>query len=170
MPDFVIGDMDSARKRDLAEMPVERIIRVTEQDTTDFEKCLMAISAPLILGVGFLGGRLDHELAALSALVRYVSQPCILLSRTEICFHPPRKLTLTVEPGSRVSLFPLAQVRGKSTGLRWPIDTIAFAPDGRIGTSNIAERAQITLEMDRPGMLVILPRRALPQVIEALSP
>ena len=33
---------------------------ITEQDSTDFEKCLRRISAPEILGFGFLGARVDH--------------------------------------------------------------------------------------------------------------
>jgi len=170
MPDLVIGDMDSARKRDLAGLPPDRVVRIAEQDTTDFEKCLMTFSAPLILGVGFLGGRLDHELAALSVLVRYAAQPCILLSRTELCFHLATTLTLAVDPGTRLSLFPMARVSGRSTGLRWPIAGLDFAPDGRIGTSNAVEDTQVTLAMDGPGMLIILPRATLPQVIAALSP
>jgi len=30
----------------------------------------------------------------------------------------------------------MAAVQGRSGGLRWPIDGLPFAPDGRIGTSN----------------------------------
>jgi thiamine pyrophosphokinase len=45
-----------------------------EQDTTDFEKCLYSVAAPLLLGVGFLGGRADHHLAAMNVLVRYADR------------------------------------------------------------------------------------------------
>ena len=64
-PDLVIGDMDSAGPLpdDLPQLPLDG------QDDTDFEKCLSRIHAPLIVGLGFLEGRLDHTLAAIHALM-----------------------------------------------------------------------------------------------------
>jgi len=47
----VIGDMDSADAATLAQLPPERLHRVAEQDTTDFEKCLQRcarLPSPLI--------------------------------------------------------------------------------------------------------------------------
>ena len=44
---------------------------IAEQDTTDLEKCLYSVEAPLFIGLGFLGGRIDHHLAAMNALVKY---------------------------------------------------------------------------------------------------
>ncbi len=63
----------------------------------------------------------------------------------------------------------MAPVTGQSEGLRWPIDGLAFAPNGRVGTSN-AVTGPVALRFDGDGMLVILPRTALPQVIKALMP
>ncbi|MGB2893545.1 MAG: thiamine pyrophosphokinase, partial [Albidovulum sp.] len=69
--------------------------------------------------------------------------------------------------GTRVSLFPMAAVAGRATGLRWPIEGLDFRPDGRIGTSNQAE-GPVDMAFARPGMLVILPRAALLAAIEGL--
>lgn len=52
----VIGDMDSllgSARLAAAGVPLHRI---AEQDSTDLEKCLRSISAPLVIGLGFLGG------------------------------------------------------------------------------------------------------------------
>jgi thiamine pyrophosphokinase len=147
---------------------VERLYRIAEQDSTDFDKCLRSIRAPLILGVGFTGARIDHELAACSALVAPGHPPCILIGPVDICFAAPPELSLDLAPGTRLSLFPLAVLRGRSTGLRWPIDAVPFAPSGPIGTSNEVT-GPVRLAFDAPGMLVILPVAALAATMTALA-
>lgn len=168
VPDAVIGDFDSIPDSILGRIPSDRLHRIAEQDTTDFEKCLSRIAAPLCLAVGFTGRRLDHELAVYSTLVRHPAPPCIVVGSHDVAFAAPPALSLGVAAGTRVSLFPLGAVRGRSTGLRWPIDAVPFDPTGRIGTSNEAT-GPVGLAFDRPGMLVILPRGALGAAIEALA-
>ncbi|OWU66972.1 thiamine pyrophosphokinase [Roseovarius sp. 22II1-1F6A] len=169
MPQAVIGDLDSISAQARAAVPPERLHPIPEQDSTDFDKCLRHIAAPLVLGVGFLGGRVDHELAAFSTLVTRCDRPCVLLgARDVICAAPP-DCTLAVAEGTRVSLYPLARVAGVSQGLRWPIEGLDFAPDRRIGTSNMAAAGgAVRLRFDAPGMLLILPRRCLTVMMTAL--
>lgn len=169
MPQAVIGDLDSLDADTRAAMPPERMHRITEQDSTDFDKALRNIAAPVVVGIGFSGGRLDHQLAALSTLIRLAARPCILLGDAEIVFHAPRRLMLDLEAGARVSLFPMRRVSGRSTGLRWPIDGLALAPGGRTGTSNQAT-GPVTLDVDGGGLLVMLPRAALGVAMSALAP
>ncbi len=167
VPDAVVGDFDSIPETIVASLPQERQFRIADQDTTDFEKCLLGVSAPLRLAIGFSGQRMDHELAVMNALVRYRSSACILIGPQDIAFAAPDRLSLDLEPGCRVSLFPLACVRATSTGLKWPVDDVRFDPAGPIGTSNEVT-GPLRLEFDRPGMLVILPRVALPLAMDAL--
>jgi thiamine pyrophosphokinase len=169
VPEAVIGDLDSIPDTVSDALPPGRLHRVDEQDTTDFEKCLTRIRAPLCLAVGFTGRRLDHELAVYSTLVRLADRPCLVVGDEDVAFAAPPSLSLDLRAGERVSLFPLSVVRGRSTGLRWPIDAVPFDPVGRIGTSNEATGA-VTLSFDRPGMLVILPRSALDRAIAGLVP
>lgn len=164
----VIGDFDSLAVQDRARIPADRLLQITEQDSTDFEKALRNVSAPVILAVGFLGARLDHQFAAFNALARFPASPCILIGETEIVLHVPPVLDVALDADDVVSLFPMASVSGRSQGLNWPIDGLEFAPDGRIGTSNRAT-GQIRLEMDGPGLLAILPRRALAAALTALA-
>ena len=171
-PQAVIGDLDSLSVR-AREALATRLHPITEQVTTDFDKALRSIRAPYVLALGVTGGRLDHELAVLSALVRHAAQPdampCLLLTPEDVIFALPRALRLKLRGGDRLSLFPLAPVSGESTGLRWPIDGIAFAPDGMIGTSNAVTEGPVQLRMDGPGMLAILPRTRLGAVLAALG-
>lgn len=167
MPKAVIGDFDSISPSALATIPKENLYKIAEQESTDFDKCLRNIAAPLIIGVGFSGARLDHQLAAYNTLVRNPHQRCILLGAEELVFLAPPSLHLDLAANCTVSLFPMGAVEGVSDGLRWPIGGLNFSPDGRVGTSNQAT-GPIHLSLTAPKMLVILPQDTLGLVTEAL--
>nr|WP_328794117.1 thiamine diphosphokinase [Maritimibacter harenae] len=165
-PDAVIGDLDSLDDVTRARLAPETIHFVDDQDTTDFDKALLAIDAPLVLGAGFMGKRLDHELACYNALVRWAHRRCILVGEQDICFHVPRAVTLDVPEGTRVSVFPLAELRVRLAGLRWSFEDIVLSPLGRVGTSNAAA-GRVEIESSGPGLLVIMPVEHLDAAIEA---
>lgn len=166
-PAAVIGDMDSLSPA-AARAFADRLHRVEEQETTDFDKALTRIDAPAVVAVGFTGGRLDHELAALHSLVLRADRPCLLLGPETLAFHAPPALDLPLAAGTTVSLFPFASLALRSRGLRWPTDHLRFAPDRRIGTSN-ESLGPVSLAPSGPGMLVILPRATLASALAALS-
>ncbi len=165
-PLAVIGDMDSLSP-EAARRFADRLHPVAEQDSTDFDKALSRIDAPLVVALGFSGGRLDHELAALHSLLARAERPCIVLGPQSLCLHAPPRLDLALDPGTVVSLFPLAPVRVGSAGLRWATDALHFDPATRIGTSNEAT-GPVTLRARGQGMLVVLPRATLGPAAEAL--
>lgn len=168
-PQAVIGDMDSISQDARARL-ASRLHQIDEQETTDFDKALTRIRARFVLALGCLGGRVDHELAVFASLVqRQDGPPCLLVGAQDVVFAAPasRDIRLALWSGDRVSLFPLAPVRGRSEGLRWPIDGLDMRPDGRIGTSNAAT-GPVSLCFDSAGMLVILPRNRLDAAFSAL--
>jgi len=167
-PGAVIGDFDSVSAATRAALSKSIQHLVAEQESTDFEKALRAVEAPLVLAVGFLGARIDHQLAALHVLVQPQLAPCILIGAHEVVVHVTRPLALDLAPGDVVSLFPLAPVTGRSTGLDWPIDGLQLSPMSRIGTSNRAT-GPIRIEADGPGLLAILPRACLGALIPAMQ-
>jgi thiamine pyrophosphokinase len=166
MPRAVWGDLDSISDQARQAIPARDLHRIAEQDSTDFEKCLSRIRAPLVIGIGFCGARQDHFLAALATLARRVGPATILLAGEDVITLAPPRIALDLAPGTRLSLFPMAAASGRSTGLAWPIDGLAFAPDGRIGTSNRAT-GPVTLQIDGP-MLLILPRAELARLAAVL--
>lgn len=168
MPQAVIGDMDSLSQAAKERIPQSRQHLVAEQVTTDFDKALRLIEAPMVLALGFAGARLDHGLAALSTLIARAERRCILIGPQDLAFAAPPRIELDLVPGEPLSLFPMAPVTGRSAGLEWPIAGISFAPDGMIGTSNRVAARRVRLEFDRRGMLMILPRRRLDAAIRAL--
>lgn len=163
----VIGDLDSIGDA-LDQIPTKRRHLIAEQDSTDFDKALRHICAPVVLAVGFTGGRIDHHLAALHVLLAYPDRPCVLLGAHEITFLCPPRVALPLAEGDVVSLFPMGSVAGTSQGLRWDIEGLHFDPMVKIGTSNIA-LGPVALTMDAPAMLVVLPRARLRAVMRVLA-
>lgn len=169
-PEAVIGDLDSLDAATRAKLAPGIVHRIDDQHSTDFDKALRSINAPLVLGVGFMGARLDHELACYNSLVRWPDRKCILVGEHDICFHVPSRLELSLAPGSRLSLFPMAGLRANARGLVWPVEAMPMAPWGRVGTSNAVDAGgHVSLEFDRPGMLVILPRAGLRAAVAAVA-
>ena len=113
VPEHVVGDLDSlpdGLRRALA----GRVIEVADQDTTDLQKCLALIDAPLILGAGFIGGRLDHTVAALCAIAAEGARPVVLLGPDDAVMHLGAQVRIDLPPGARVSLMPLARRSGST--------------------------------------------------------
>ena len=164
----VIGDFDSVDSETLAQIPLTRQHRIAEQNSTDFQKALLRIDTPLVIGVGFCGARVDHQLAGFHTLLAFCHQPCVLIAQDELIFVAPPDITLPCAIGDVVSLFPMAPVTGRSTGLEWPIDGLAFKPGVQSGTSNRA-LGPIRIQMDGPDMLMIVPRHLILPVVAQLS-
>ncbi len=167
LAEAVIGDLDSIKAATKLRL-TGRLHRVTEQTTGDFDKALRSIAAPFVLGIGFCGARLDHQLAVLNGLVRHPDKRCLLLSGRDVTFLAPREIDLALPIGSRLSLFPMGPVQGMSEGLRWPLQGRHFAPGGLIGTSNEVT-GPVRLRFDADLMLVILPRSALAVALDAFG-
>lgn len=169
-PAAVIGDMDSIadpeRWRAMAQ-----VVRLTEQESTDFEKCLYATEAPFYLGTGFTGGRVDHLLAVFSTMLARPEKRVVLLGEADAIALAPagRVLGIDLAAGARISVLPLAPVTGShSRGLAWSVENLAMAPGMRTSSSNIATASRVELGFDAPGALVIVERRHLAALVRAL--
>lgn len=165
-PAAVIGDFDSVSAQARHKIAGENLHQVAEQDSTDFEKCLQRLVAPLIIAIGFSGSRHDHFLAVLNTLARQIGPKTILLGGEDVIALLPAQIALDLPAGTRVSLFPMGAARGTSTGLHWPIDGVEFDSDKRIGTSNRA-LGPVQITMSGP-CLLILPRNQLNMLAAAL--
>jgi thiamine pyrophosphokinase len=165
-PEAVVGDLDSLSSAARAAF-AERLHPIAEQDSTDFAKALRTFPAPFAIGVGFVGARVDHFLACLSEMARREAPVVLLGAEDCVCIAPPR-IALDVAPGTRVSLWPLTEARGRSDGLRWPIDGLALDPVGRVGTSNEAtDRVDLTVEAGV--MALILPAAEIEAMLTGLG-
>ena len=165
-PDLVIGDMDSAGPLpdDLPKLPL------AGQDDTDFEKCLARICAPLIVGLGFLEGRLDHTLSAIHAFTALShDRPVMLVGDTDLVLRLRGDIAFEAEPGDRVSVWPLGfQAFQGSTGLKWALDGLQMEAGRLIGTSNVAAGGTVRINAGfGDGYALIMPRKAAQSLINA---
>ena len=138
-PDLVIGDLDSINIQAEQEHR-SRLLKISEQHSTDFEKSLYATEAPLYLGFGFLGRRFDHSLAALHSLVKYRTQKrIVLVDQEDMVWVPPVAdiFEINLPHGTRFSIYPMEPVAfATSQGLVYPLDGLSLRQGVAIGTSN----------------------------------
>tara|TARA_B100000579_G_scaffold266774_1_gene220033 strand:- start:151 stop:852 length:702 start_codon:yes stop_codon:yes gene_type:complete len=168
-PELIIGDLDSISHKTIQNIETEKIITISDQNTTDLEKVLSNTESSLTIGIGFLGSRIDHELASLSALVKFSHKKIILIGEQDIILLIPPSFSLPSFDGMRVSLFPLGSVKVQSEGLRWSTEGLTMKPTNKIGTSNQAIGKVIKLVPDAPKLLLILPKPLLNDAVLELE-
>jgi thiamine pyrophosphokinase len=166
-PTAVVGDLDSLSDHARATFG-DRLHHIAEQSTTDFEKSLTRIDAPMVIAVGFTGGRMDHVLAVLNVLARHQSRAVMLLDDVDLCFVARLGETQIAPPiGTRMALMPLADCKVTATGLRWPFADQDMHPTGFISSSNEVA-GPVTVHTDGP-LLITLPAVQLPIALKAAA-
>jgi thiamine pyrophosphokinase len=168
LPDLVIGDMDSISDQTKRWVGSDRLRKIDDPNTTDFEKALASVQTQVFLAVGFTGARMDHSLAVMNAIALNFARKALLISSRDIIFVSPRRLQLDLPIGTRISFFPMGEVRGKSRGLRWELDPLYLSPTGTISASNETSQASVSISFDSDKVIVILPRKHLQPVLAGL--
>ena len=133
----VIGDMDSIDKEILKNPNIENI-PISDQNSTDLEKCFSQISAEVFFGFGFLDLRLDHSLASLTAICKNNSAKAIILvGELDTVIWVKGEWSCNMPIGTRVSIWPLVdQFFLNSSGLKYSLKNLKMNPINLIGTSN----------------------------------
>ena len=167
-PYAVIGDMDSISKDFFDKNKKVKKVEILEQETTDFEKCLMRVKAKFAIAIGFLGARLDHQLAVLNTISSHDKYPVLLIGEKDIVFSCPGTLNLYLPVGTRVSLFPLKNIKVSTAGLDWNLNNEKLAPLERIGTSNRSNKSEVNVKTNNKGLLIILPKFYISNVLNAI--
>ena len=158
LPAAIVGDLDSLTDRAAWERRT-RVIHIPEQVTTDFQKALYSTRAPVTLALGMTGKRLDHTLAALSAVLQYApSRRLLLVDEVDVALAATGAVAFEAGVRERVSIHPLAPIRFvQSTGLYYPMDGLLLEPGGLIGTSNegVGGRVEINPADATPWLLIL---------------
>ncbi len=109
VPSAIIGDLDSLFDRAGWEART-RVIHIPEQITTDFQKALYSTRAPVTLALGMTGGRLDHTLAALSAVLQVALERRVLLvDEVDVALAVSGPFAFDATHRERVSIHPLCR-------------------------------------------------------------
>ena len=161
VPKYILGDLDSIVSPEKWIEKGSELIKMSDQDSTDFDKCLSVIKSKKIIALGFMDQRLDHFLAVCSSLVKL--RRCIfLVGKRDIIFHMPNDFSIRLPINSRVSLFPLNEIKTiQAVGLKYPVENLNFSPMDKIGTSNISISENIRISYQGSGMLGIFSSRHL---------
>lgn len=172
-PEAIIGDFDSL-KDPASWLGKTRLMQISEQETTDFEKALYSTRAPVTVALGMTGRRFDHTLAALDAVARHAHErKIILVDEDDVVVGLTEAFSFTVASGDRVSVHPLVPISfWRSEGLKYPLDAVKLAPGLRTGTSNEATIGPFTIvpeEGIHAPYLLIVAREHLMALIEALK-
>ncbi len=172
-PDLIVGDMDSVSDPGLLDrFPKARIVKASrDKDQTDTELGLEALAeagAERIVLAGGGGGRLDHLLAIRAIFERRPPRPrpdeWHTAREAAYLLREGEARAFAVPPGAAgraaiVSVFPLASGASGmgSSGLRWPLDGLAWGP-GDCGVSNEAAGGGFSVSAGRGELLVVLAR------------
>ena len=128
VPQIIVGDLDSLSPDAKSFYSDVQLVYIDDQDTNDFEKCLLSLNLneiDKILAIGALGGRLDHQMANISIIQKYSELNIYLISNESIAFLLNSGAhTIQSSPdrtfGSTCGLLPVGRPAVvKTTGLCW---------------------------------------------------
>jgi thiamine pyrophosphokinase len=171
-PDYIIGDLDSlTHKQEYWRHKGVNVIRIEEQESTDFEKSLSFAQRQQwrsVMVCGFHGGDLDHTLNNWSIVTRY--------GRTmNLCIYDAGKVgiplyesvSIQAKKGMMISLIPQPRVVLTTTGLQWELRQEALALGVREGARNRAQQESVHLEIHEGSVFVML-EAELPKMLQVL--
>lgn len=166
-PKAVIGDMDSLKDRAFFEEH-SIVLHLEDQNTTDLEKCLNEVNAPLYLALGFTGKRFDHTLEILHVLEKYVDKRIAFFSNQDVIVRLPRHFEIELPKHTRISLYPLKRTTGLgSSGLKYPLHGLSMEQGQMIGTSNENIDEVVCIQQSDEGLLGIFPLEFSTQVLSS---
>ncbi|MCU0454366.1 MAG: thiamine diphosphokinase [Bacteroidetes bacterium] len=158
VPDLIIGDLDSILPATVKKFSGVTARRIADQNSTDLEKALLWSQKngyKHVRVLGATGGRLDHAVGNLSALVKFSR-------KLAVTFHDAdgdvsvvgTERTFDVPVGTTVSLLPLTLCEGVMTrGLKWELRYESLALGHREGTSNVVVASPVTVKLRRGDLL-----------------
>lgn len=167
-PEYIIGDLDSLEDRDFFEGSTE-IIHIKDQDSTDLEKCLRIISAPVFLALGFIGSRFDHSLEILHVFEEFKNKQLVFFSEDDVIFDLPKEFEIELPVATRISVYPLSPTRFiSSEGLKYPLDGLELEQGKIIGTSNENIDELVKIKYDQGSTIGLIPKKFYKILISSL--
>ena len=164
-PDYVIGDLDSYKKQ----ANITNIIKVTNQNLTDFEKCLLfinskSLSPTLVLGAN--GGEIDHILGNMQIVIKHSSKTPMYFLDTyqnndleigvKLGIPTTNNLKLTVNKGSYLSIIAFEEIILSTKGLEWELLNSTLHINGILGLRNKTVSNQLEISLKKGKALIIL--------------
>ncbi|QVL56886.1 MAG: thiamine diphosphokinase [Simkaniaceae bacterium] len=160
--DYIIGDIDSLS---VSSSNGAQVICVSEQETTDFEKCMRFaeernLLPSLVLGIS--GGEIDHVLGNIQALLKHAKNHSFFFLDD---YQEGVKIGLPltkgnyraqVKPNATISILPFYLCTLTTKGLFWELENQALTPDGLNATRNRAIQDTVEFHIIEGKALVII--------------
>jgi thiamine pyrophosphokinase len=158
-PVAVVGDMDSVSARALRSLRKAEIHKVSDDNSTDLEKSLAWLierGSRIITVAGATGGRLDHFIGNLSAMVKFSAKATIrFVDDSGEWIYVGRSKNLNLPVGATVSLIPLSHCDGIVTkGLRWNLNFESLELGVRDATSNLVDATPVHISVAKGNLIV----------------
>ena len=146
--DVVIGDLDSWSGNGGME-----VIQIEDQESSDLSKALKRFDADWVVGIE--GGRLDHRLAAFTALCETNSSAILYFDGWRACLVQKEGLNIELENGTKCSLFAFGNVEGiKLTGTEFTLENETLKTGTR-GIGNTVSDSVVNISHDSGDLLFI---------------
>jgi len=165
-PHLLIGDFDSAQSSqlDAAELTdVPRITHPPNKDASDLELALHELERRQVKKVSLLGvsgGRTDHYLFNwMVPTAKNWTFDLRLIDNTSDAFvvNHSKPFNASLPVGAVLSLLPLQAVTGvTTTNLQYPLSGASINPGSTLGLSNVVKGPEVSVEVSRGVLLVII--------------
>lgn len=160
-PDLIIGDLDSLEENSLSyfrKMKV-KIIKLKEQETTDFEKSLnycLKNKLNEIIVFGASSMRPDHTFNNFSVLKRFHKKLNIKFISEEFeIFYIDRRIEFDYKPGETVSFLAFPSAKGVRTkGLKYRLRGENLEFGKREGTLNESVSKKVSIDFESGNLLL----------------
>ncbi|MEO6693654.1 MAG: thiamine diphosphokinase [Ignavibacteria bacterium] len=161
LPNIIIGDLDSISENSLKYFKSKKVIieKIEDQDTTDFEKCLLFCFKKKLINIivlGATGTRPDHTLNNFSVLKRYSDRLNIKLIENEFeIFFIKKKIKFKYKTNETVSFLGLPKATDiKTEGLEYQLKGEDLEFGIREGTLNKSLSDSVTISYDSGSILL----------------
>ena len=162
-PDIIIGDMDSIEPAVMVKYIKKGVpvMKIFDQETTDFEKCLLYCRENNFTDIsilGALGDRTDHSLNVFSVLLRhYRSVNITLFDNYFKIFFITKPVTLHCKAGEVISLLPFPIAKNITTeGVLYPLKNENLSLGKREGTLNFAVKKTVKIKFGSGDLILFV--------------
>lgn len=166
VPDALVGDVDSLDPVDFAQIQSQGVLWISSPADKDDSDLALALQyardagATMVTVTGAWGGRADHSLASLAALVGAAD---LLPSLIEPDFSawvlaPGARSSLRLEgEGATLSLIPWGGTAIVSEmGVKWPLRDKSLGPTSTLGLSNVITDTDTALVSVSSGTVIVI--------------
>lgn len=163
-PTYIVGDMDSNKKK----CKNAKIIHISDQNFTDFEKCLTFAQTKnlfpcLIMGIN--GGEIDHIIGNVQVMVKYAGKfPMYFLDTykdnnlmgVKIGVPLADQLKLITKKKTCLSIIAFEKTTLNTKGLKWEFSNGLLHIDSILGLRNSTTSDNVEISVKKGKALIIL--------------